>query len=98
MIHACIHSCASHLTLIIIGMPGNGFVTENPLNGSATLKIVALVSAFCGWVLASTVSSDEILTCSVTMAPCTRGENIHLVLTNASGSAEAPLPLVMSLR
>jgi hypothetical protein len=29
-------------------MLGSGFVTENPLKGSATLKIVALVSAFCG--------------------------------------------------
>src|SRR5882757_2994666 len=98
MIHACIHSCASHLTLIIIGMLGSGFVSENPLNGSATLKIVALVSAFCVWVLCNTMSSDEILTRSLTMAPCARGENMHFVLNKASGSLGAALPLAMSLR
>ena len=37
MIHACIHSCASHLILMSPGLPGNGFVTENPLKGSAML-------------------------------------------------------------
>src|ERR1700689_335125 len=36
-IHACIHSCASHLTLINSGVAGRGFVTENPLKGNAML-------------------------------------------------------------